>query len=135
MDLYCLKFQMPMCNTCSNSYHDCHKRCELEKQGAECKKKLEQTSKDTDRLIDHAKEAMMKTKQQAQQAERDIDDACDNINSVFEVIYDKFIDREESKMLSEMKNIHTRVKKTVDVTADGQSMTLASLQSTRACQV
>ena len=133
-DLYCIKCRQPMCNTCSNYIHDGHKRCELERQGAECKIKLEQTSKDTDRLMDYVKEAMMKTKQQAQQAEKDIDDACDNIKSTFKTIRDK-LDREESKLLSDMKNVRRRVKKTVNVTADGQSMTLASLQSIRACQV
>ena len=134
MDLYCIKCQQPMCNTCSNSIHDGHKRCELERQGAKCKIKLEQTSGDTDRLIYYVKEAMMKTKQQAQQAERDIDDACNNIKSTFKTIRDK-LDREESQLLSDMKNVRRRVKKTVDVTADGQSMTLASLQSIRCCQV
>ena len=134
MDLYCIKCRQPMCNTCSNSIHDGHKRCELERQGVICKVKLQQTSKDTDRLIDYVKEAMMKTKQQAKQAERDIDDACDNIKSTFKTIRDK-LDREESKLLSEMKNVRRRVKKTVNVTADGQSITLASLQSMRCCQV
>ena len=134
MDLYCIKCRQPMCNTCSNSIHDGHKRCELERQGAICKVKLEQTSKDTDRLIDYVKEAMMKTKQQAQQAERDIDDACNNIKSTFKTIRDK-LDREESKLLSDMKNVRGRVKKTVDVTADGQSITLASLQRIGCCQV
>ena len=72
-----------MCNTCSNSIHDGHKRCDLDRQAAECKIKLEQTSKDTDRVIYCVKEAMMKTKQQAQQAEKDIDDACNSVKSTY----------------------------------------------------
>ena len=38
-------------------------------------------------------------------------------------------------MLSEIHNVRRRVNKVVDVTADGQAMTLASLQSMRSCQV
>ena len=76
MDVYCLQCQVPMCCTCSVTVHDGHKRCELERQGAVCKKKLEQTTKDTDKLIDHVKQVIEKTKQQAQQAEIDIDNLC-----------------------------------------------------------
>ena len=80
MDMYCIQCKQPMCNTCSISVHDGHKRCELERQGDVCKIKLEQMSNDTDRLMEDVKQAMRKTKQQAQQAEKDIDDVCDNIS-------------------------------------------------------
>ena len=134
MNMYCIQCKQPMCNTCSISVHDGHKRCELEKQGAVCKIQLKQTSNDTNRLIEDVKQAMKKTKQQAQQADRDIDDVCDNIKSTFKAIRDK-LDKEEDKMLSEIHNVRRRVNKVVDVTADGQAMTLASLQSIRFCQV
>ena len=134
MDMYCIQCKQPMCNTCSISVHDGHKRSELERQGAVCKIKLEQTSKYTDMLIEDVKQAMMKSKQQAQQADRDIDDVCDNIKSTFKAIRDK-LDKEENKMLSEIHSVRRRVNKVVDVTADGQAMTLASLQSVRSCQV
>ena len=52
VDLYCLKCQQPMCNTCSNSIHDGHRRCELDQQAEVCKIRLKQISDNTDILID-----------------------------------------------------------------------------------
>ena len=134
MDMYCLKCEQPMCNTCSISIHDGHKRCEIESQGAVCKKKLEQTTKDTDRLIDHVKQVMKKTKQQAEQAEIDIDNLCENIKSTFRSIHEN-VDKEEKKMLLDIQNIRSRVQKTSDVTADNNIITLSTLESLKACQV
>ena len=123
-----------MCCTCSVTVHDGHKRCELERQGAVCKKKLEQTTRDTDKLIDHVKQVMEKTKQQAQQAEIDIDNLCENVKSTYKKIYEK-LDEEETSMLLDIQNIRRRAQKTVNVTTDSQIMTLASLRSLKSRQV
>ena len=134
MDLFCLKYNEPMCNTCSNSIHDGHKRCGLDQQAEVCKIKLEQISDDTDCLIKTVKQAMDKTKSQVKHTEADIDDACDSVKSTFKIMHDK-LNKEEVQMLTELKAVHRRVKKTGDVTLDAQSMTLASLESIRSCQV
>ena len=134
MDLYCLECQHPMCNTCSNTVHDGHKRCELDRQGDVCKKRLEQMTKDTDGLIDQVKRVMKKTKQQAQQAEIDLNNVCENVKSTFKAIHDN-LDKEEKKMMLDIQNVRRRVQKTVDVTTDSQMMTLATLDSLKSCQV
>ena len=134
MDMYCLKCDQPICNTCSNTVHEGHKRCELERQGVECKKKLEETSKDTDRLINYVKQVMEKTKQQARQAEIDLGDICENVKSTFKAMRDN-LDQEEKRMLLDIQNVRRRVQKTVAVTTDSQVMTLATLESMKSCQV
>ena len=134
MDLYCINCQQPMCNTCSNTVHDGHKRCELESQGAECKIKLEQTSKNTERLIDQVKQVMDKTKQQAQQAEMDLDNMCENVKSAFKAIRDN-VNKEEMKMLLDIENVRKRVQKIVGVTTDSQMIKLATLENLKSCQV
>ena len=130
MDLYCRTCHLPVCNTCSNSNHQSHDCCELEEQAEVCKTKLEQTREDTDELIGIVKQAIVKTKQQIEQAEADIDDACDNVKSAFKLMHAK-LDEEEKTLLSEMREARKLVKKTGDVTADSQKMTLASLTSCR----
>ena len=134
MDLYCLKCDQPMCNTCSNSIHDGHKRCELDKQAEVCKAQLEQIYVDTDGLIDVVKQAMDNTISQVKQAEVDFDEACDNVKSTFKILHDK-LDEEEQKMLSDIRKAVRSVKKKGDVTLDGQSMTLACLESLKSCQI
>ena len=134
LDMFCLQCRVPMCSTCSVSVHDGHRRCELERQGLICKEKLGQLSKRTDRLIDHVKNAMMKTKQQAQQAETDIDKMCENVKSTFKTMHEK-LDQEEKKMLSNIYQVRRRLKKVVDVTIDSQARTLASLESVKLCRV
>ena len=134
MDLYCCTCNIPICTTCSHGNHSGHTCCELDKQADVCKKKLEAICEDTDGLIHLVKEAMDKTTRQVKQAEADIDDACDNVKSAIKIMHDK-LDKKEKKMLSHLQAARRRVKKTGDVTADSQMMTLASLQSLKSCQV
>ena len=134
VDMYCLKCKLPMCSTCSVSVHDGHRRCELERQGAVCKKRLEQTTKHTDGLIDHVKKAMVKTKQQAEQAEKDIDNTCEKVKSTFKSMHER-LDKEEKNMLLNLQEVRRRMQKTVNVTSDSQALTLASLESLRSSQV
>ena len=110
------------------------KELELESQGAECKIKLEQTSKDTERLIDQVKQVMVKTKQQAQQAEIDLDNMCENVKSAFKAIRDN-VNKEEMKMLLDIENVRKRVQKIVGVTTDSQMIKLATLENLKSCQV
>ena len=133
MDLYCRTCHLPVCNTCSNSNHRSHDCCELEEQAEMCKTKLEHTREDTDELIGIVKQAMDKTKQQVEQAEADIDDACDNVKSTFKLLHEK-LDEEEKTILSKMREARKLVMKTGDVTADSQMMTLASLEILNSCQ-
>ena len=133
MDLYCRTCHLPVCNICSNSNHRSHDCCELEEQAEVCKTKLEQTREDTHELIGIVIQAMDKTKQQVAQAEADIDDAGDNVKSIFKLLHEK-LDEEEKTILSEMREARKLVKKTGDVTADSQMMTLASLESLSSCQ-
>ena len=104
------------------SVHDGHKRCELERQGEVCKMKLKQTRKDTDRLIEAVKQAMAKTKQHAQEAEKDID-MCEKIS-----------DTKDKKMLQDLANIRRHLKKNIDVIIDSQRITLARLESFKFCR-
>ena len=134
MDLYCLICDQPMCNTCSYSIHDGHKRCELDKQAEVCKTQLEQIYVDTDGLIDVVKQAMDDTTSQVKQAEVDFDEACDNVKSTFKILHDK-LDEEEQKMLSDIRKAVRSVKKKGNVTLDGQSMTLSCLESLKSCQI
>ena len=134
MDLYCLKCDQPMCNTCSNSTHNGHNRCGLDEQAEVCKTKLEEICVDTDDLIKTVKQFIDATTSQVKQAEADIDDACDNVKSVFKKIKDK-LDEEENLMLANLQAIRRRMTKTGDVTLDSQSMRLASLESLKLCEV
>ena len=134
MDLYCCTCNIPICTTCSHGSHSGHTCCELDKQAEVCKTKIDQIREDTDELIHVVKQAMDKTTRQVKQAEADIDDACDNVKSAFKIMHDK-LNKEENKMLSNLQAARRRVKKTGDVTADSQMMTLASLQSLKSCQV
>ena len=134
MDMYCLECDQPMCNTCSNSTHDGHRRSGLDEQSEVCKTKLEQVSKKTDELIDVIKHAMDKTKSQVQQAETDIDDACNNVKTTFKIMHDK-LDVQETKMISELHEARRRMKQTTDVITDSQMMTLGNLESLKSCQV
>ena len=134
MDLFCLKCNQAMCNTCSNSIHDGHERCDLDQQAEVCKTKLEQICDDTDELIKAVKQAMGTTKKQVQQAEADIDDACGNVKFTFKKIHDK-LDGEENQMLADLQAARRRMIKAGDVTLDSQSMTLASLERLKSCQV
>ena len=134
MDLYCCTCNIPICTTCSHGSHSGHTCCELDKQAEVCKTKIDQICEDTDELIHVVKQAMEKTTRQVKQAEADIDDACDNVKSAFKIMHDK-LNKEENKMLSNLQAARRRVKKTGDVTADSQMMTLASLQSLKSCQV
>ena len=134
MDLYCRKCNIPICTTCCQVNHQGHDCIEIDKQAEVCKVKLEQICEDTDGLIDQVKQAMDKTKCQAQQAETDIDEICDNVKSTFKIIHDK-LDEEEKKMLSDLQEARRRVEKTVDGIANSQMMTLATMESLRSCQV
>ena len=134
MDLYCCTCNIPICTTCSHGNHSGHTCCELDKQAEVCKTKLEQICEDTDGLIHVVKQAMDKTTRQVKQAEADIFDACENVKSCFKIMHDQ-LNNEETKMLSNLQAVGRRVKKTGDVTADSQMMTLGGLQSLRSCQV
>ena len=134
MDLYCRKCNLPICNTCSNSSHRGHDCCELEEQGEMCKKKLIQIGEDMDGLIKVVKQAVDKTTSQVKQAEADIDGAAETVKSTFKTIHDK-LSKEEQKMLSDLQAARRRVTKIGDGIVDSQTMTLASLQSLKCCQV
>ena len=134
LDLYCRKCNIPICTTCCHLHHRDHDFIEIDKQADMCKTKLEQICEDTDGLIHQVKQAIDKTKCQAQQAETDIDEMCDNVKSTFKIIHDK-LDEEEKKMLSDLQEARRRMKKTVDVITDSQMMTLATMESLRSCQL
>ena len=134
MDLYCRTCNLPICNTCSNSSHRSHECCELEEQAKLSKAKLEQVCKETDALIQVVKQVIDKTGRQIQEAEADIDGACDNVKSIFKIMHDK-LNKEEKNMLANLQAARKRVKKTGDITVDNQSMTLANLESLQSCQV
>ena len=134
MDLYCCTCNIPICTTCSHGNHRSHDCCDLDQQAEVCKTKLEQILEDTDGLIKVLKHAMDKTTSQMKQAEADIDDACKNVKSAFKIIHDQ-LNKEENLMLSQLQAARRRVNKMGDVTLDGQSMTLASLESLKSCQV
>ena len=134
MDLYCRACNMPVCVTCSQADHQSHDCCDLDKQAEVCKTKLEQICEDTDGLIDVVQKAIVKTKCQVKQAEADIDDACDAVKSTFKIMHKK-LNEEEKKMLANLDHVRRRIKKTIDVTLDGQMMTHASLESLKLCQV
>ena len=134
MDLYCCTCNIPICTTCSHGNHSGHTCCELDKQAEVCKTKLEQICEDTDGLIHVVKQAMDKTTRQVKQAEEDIDGACENDKSAFKIMPER-LKNDEKKMLSNLQAARRRVKKTGDVTADSQMITLASLQSLKSCQV
>ena len=134
MDLYCRTCNIPICTTCCQVDHQGHDCIEIDKQAEVCKTKLEQICEDTDGLIHQVKQAMDKTKCEAQQAETDIDEMCDNVKSTFKIMYDK-LDEEEKKMLSDLQEARRRMRKTVDVIADSQMMTLATMESLRSCQL
>ena len=89
MDLYCRTCNMPVCVTCSQANHQCHDCCDLDEHAVVCMTKLEQIRKDTDGLIEDAKEAIINTKSQLKQAETDIDDSCDNVKCTFKVMHEK----------------------------------------------
>ena len=132
VDLYCRTCNMPVCVTCSQSDHQSHDCCDLDKQAEVCKTKLEQICED--RLIDVVKKAIDKTKCHEKQADADIDDACDNVKSTFTIIHEK-LNQKENNMLTKLQNIRRRVKQTVHTTLNSQMMTLARLESLKSCQV
>ena len=99
-----------------------------------CKVKLEQICEATDGLIAVVKKAIYNTKCQEKQAEADICDACDYVKSTSKITQEK-LNKEESKILSDLQNIRRRVKKTIDATIDGQIMTLAFMESLKSCQI
>ena len=134
LDLYCRKCNIPICTTCCHLNHRDHDFIEIDQQADMCKTKLEQICEDTDGLIHQVKQAIDKTKCQAQRAETDIDEICDNVKSTFKIIHDQ-LDEEEKKMLSDLQEARRRAKKTVDVIADSQMLTLATMESLRSCQV
>ena len=133
LDLYCRKCNIPICTTCCHLNHRDHDFIEIDKQADTCKTKLEQICEDTDGLIHQVKQAIDKTKCQAQQAETGIDEMCNNVKSTFKIIHDQ-LDEEEKKMLSDLQEARRRVKKTVDVITDSQMMTLATMESLRSCE-
>ena len=133
VDLYCRTCQLPVCNTCSNSSHRGHDCCELEEQAEVCKSKLEHMCEHTDVMIDQLKLAIDKTKCQTQQAETDIDEMCNNVRSTFKVMHDK-LGHKEKEMLADLQEARRRLKKTTDVIADSQIMTLSNLECVKSCQ-
>ena len=134
MDLYCLTCNMPVCVTCSQGDHRGHECYDLEKQAEMCKVKLEQICEATDGLIAVVKKAIYNTKCQEKQAEADICDACDYVKSTFKITQEK-LNKEETKILSDLQNIRRRVKKIIDATIDSQMMILAITESLKSCQV
>ena len=134
MDLYCRKCNIPICTTCCQVNHQGHDCIEIDKQADVCKVELEQICEDTDGLINQVKYAMDKTKCQAQQAETDIDEMCENVNSTFKTMHDQ-LDEEEKKMLSDLQEARRRMKKTVDVITDSQMLSLPSLRSLKSCHI
>ena len=134
IDLYCLKCDQPMCQTCSTSTHGGHKRCDLVKQAESCKAKLEDIREDTDGLIKVVKQAVTETTSQVMQAQADIDDACDNAKSAFKVMHSQLED-EENTVLSSLQEARKRVEKAANYSMDSQMMYLASLESLKSCQV
>ena len=134
LDLYCRTCNIPVCVTCSQGDHRGHDCCDLDKQAEVCKTKLDQICEDTDRLIDVVKKTIDKTKYQEKQAEADIDDTSDNVKSTFKIMHEK-LNKEEKSMLTNLKDVRIRMKKTIDATLDSQMMTLASIESLKSCQV
>ena len=133
VDLYCRTCNIPICTTCSQANHRGHDLCELDKQAEVCKTKLNQIGKSTDVLIEHVKQVITKTESQAKKADIDIDEMCDKVKSTFKVMHDK-LDAKEAKMLSDLKEAHRRVKKTIDVTVASQMIALAKLESFKCVQ-
>ena len=41
LELYCLTCSLPMCNTCANTAHHKHERCEIEEQAGKCRLRLQ----------------------------------------------------------------------------------------------
>ena len=133
MDLFCRTCDVPICSTCYQLNHRSHDFCELEEQAAVCKFKLSEIYEHTDGLILIVKQAMHKTKHQTKQAEADIDDTCKKVKSVFKIMHGK-LNEEEKKMLLELQEARSHVKKMSDVTVDSQMMTLARLESLKSCE-
>ena len=77
---------------------------------------------------------MDKTTSQMMQAEVDIDNACNDVESTFKRIHDK-LNEEEQKMLSTFQATRRNVKKKGDVTLDNQSMALVMLDTLKSCQI
>ena len=133
LDLYCRTCRFPVCVTCSQGDHRSHDCCDIEKQSDVCKMKLKQIREDTGRLIDQVKKVVDKTKGQVQQAERDIDDACENVTSTFDIMREK-LDKEEKSMLLDLQDARKRTVKIRDATQVNQMMILASLENLKICQ-
>ena len=134
LDLYCRTCNIPICTTCCQVNHRDHDCIEIDKQAEVCKIKLEQICTDTDGLISQVKHAMDKTECQSQQAETDIDNVCDNVKTTFKKMHEE-LDAEEEKLLTELQEARRRMKKTVDVIADCQMLSLSCLQSLKSCQI
>ena len=134
LDIYCRTCNIPICTTCCQLNHQGHDCCELEEQAKVCKMKLQQISDDINDLINVVKQAIDKTVHQTKKAELDIDEACDNVILTFKIMHDK-LNNEETRMLSDLHEIQRRVKKTADVIADHQTISLASLKSLQSCQI
>ena len=134
IDLHCLTCNMPICSTCCQLNHRDHVCCELEEQAKTCKSKLQEICEDTDCLIYVVKRAVGKSKHQSKQAQADINDACDNIKSTFRILHDT-LNKEEQKMLLDLQEARRHVTKTADVIVDSQTISLASLESLKSCQM
>ena len=130
MDLYCRTCNVPICNTCSNSNHRDHDFIELEEQAKVCKVKLEEVCEDTDGLIHAVRQAIDKTNHQVQQAEVDINDACENVKSTFKILHDK-LDEDEKEMLHDLQAAGRRVKRTASNIEDNQKIMLSKLESSK----
>ena len=77
---------------------------------------------------------MDKTTSQMKQAEVDIDNACNDVESTFKRIHDK-LNEGEQKMLSNLQATRQHVKKKGDVTLNSQSMALVMLDSLKSCEI
>ena len=134
VDLYCRTCRVPVCSICFNSIHKAHDHCRLDKQAELCKSDLEQIREDTDDLIDVAKEAVHKTKQQVKQAEKDINGACDKVKLSFKILHGK-LDKEEANILSDLERARGRMRTQSESTEDNQMITLAKLESIKSSQM
>ena len=134
IDLHCLTCNMPICITCCQLNHRDHVCCELEEQAKTCKSKLQEICKDTDCVIRVVKQVLEKNKQQRKQAEADITDACDNVKSTFKILHNT-LDKEERKMLLNLKKARRSVTEIADAFVESQTISLASLESLRSCQM
>ena len=133
MDLYCRTCDVPLCTTCCQINHQGHACIEIERQAEVCKSKLANMAGKIDGLLHQVKHAVSKTKCRAQEADKNIDDMCDNVRATFKKIHDK-LSEEESKILLDLQGARTRMQTTSSGIVDDQNKAMVSLEGLRACE-